>query len=224
VGDLVISAGQNAQVVPAAAGATLAFAGTVAVGGGGSLAVANLALPLQALITTQIGLSGPGSRLSFEAVTVPERPEWGALTGAMAANADGEAWTTTGNIPSFFIVLSGPCTLAEGGRCVGRWPGGYLPNERCDILVGGAVGGVLGPCPVFNTNSIGYDDPLTLPGGAKYSGASCPAGVPLAAGDAISWLSNGSWQGEGGFYGDSGGDGLPFSDEGAGGGWQICFA
>jgi hypothetical protein len=175
------------------------------------------------------GLSGAGSRLSLEAVTVVERPEWGALTGTVTAGADGEPLTYTGNIPPFFIVLSGPCTTAavDGHFCVGRWPGGYLPNEHCDIIVAGGGGGALGPCPVFDT-SDGYD-PLALPGGAEYGGArpcalaprfpcaSGLAGAPLAAGDALSWTSDDDVQGYGG-------NGLPRSSHGAGGGWQICFA
>jgi hypothetical protein len=130
--------------------------------------------------------------------------------------------TTPAPMPTF-TVTSGPCTLAEGGRCVGRWPGGYLPNEHCDILVGGgggggAAGGVLGPCPIFDisTNTYNGYDALALPGGAEYQ--RCPAGVALATGDALSWTSSGSYQGSGG------GNGLPFSSSGAGGGWQICFA
>jgi hypothetical protein len=132
-------------------------------------------------------------------------------------------------IPTF-TVTSGPCTTAfvDGHFCVGRWPGGYLPNEHCDILVGGGggvggvggggpAGGVLGPCPVFDTSG---EDILALPGGAAYSRWRCPAGVVLAAGDALSWFSNGAGQGNP----SGGGNGLPNSGSGAGGGWQICFA
>ena len=43
---------------------------------------------------------------------------------------------------------------------------------------------------------------------------------PLIAGDAVSWRSDGVHQGT---YG-GGGDALPYSEDGAGGGWQICFA
>ena len=117
-----------------------------------------------------------------------------------------------------FTVKSGPCTTAavDGRACVGRWPGGYLPNEHCDIVVGGAAG-VLGPCPVFDTETFDY---VKLPGGAEYSGADCPAGKALAAGDALSWTSDDSDQGTW----PRGGNGLPWSDGGAAGGWQICFA
>ena len=107
---------------------------------------------------------------------------------------------------------------------MGRWPGGYLGSERCDILVvgggGGAAGGVLGPCPVFDANTEDYNggDAVALPGGAEYSGARCPAGAALAAGDALSWRSDSNYQG-------ANGNGLPFnSGSGAGGGWQICLA
>jgi hypothetical protein len=211
VASLVISAGQNAQGLAAAAGATLAFAGTVAVGGGGSLALANLALPAQAFYTALGGLSGAGSRLSLEAVTVVEHPEWGARTGAVTKADDQLVFDPPDmHIPPFFIVVSGPCTTAvgDGRACVGRWPGGYLPNEHCDILVGGggggAAGGVLGPCSVFDINTDNGADPLALPGGAVYKGAHCPAGAPLAAGDAISWRSSDGDQGQ-----ISGGNGLP---------------
>eukprot|EP01050_Picozoa_sp_SAG11_P001297 SAG11_NODE_55_length_19449_cov_28.630135_6_plen_246_part_00 len=245
MGDLVVSAGQNARVLSAAAGATLAFAGTVVVGGGGSLAVANLALSLQAFNTAVLGLSGVGSRLALEAVTVPEHPEWGALTGTLTAAADGEGRTSTGNIPNplFFIVVSGPCTTAvvDGHSCVGRWPGGYGVNEHCDILVvgggGGAAGGALGPCPVFDISTVtGYGgDALALPGGTEYNGANCPAGAPLAVGDALTWTSD--WAAQGNIPASDiamhseyvvalgGNVGLPRNMHyGAGGGWQICFA
>jgi hypothetical protein len=192
----------------------------IATTGGGSLSMVSLGIPVQAFNTGVYGLSGAGSRLSLEAVTFVEHPEWGVLTGTVTVGADNGLVVDplALPLPFFFTVTSGPCTLAEGRRCVGRWPGGYLPNEHCDILVGGgggwAAGGVLGPCPVFDT----INDALTLQGGAEYS-ASCPAGVPLAAGDAISWTSNGDSQGS-----PNGGNGLPFSYRGLGGGWQICFA
>eukprot|EP01052_Picozoa_sp_SAG31_P055001 SAG31_NODE_14944_length_779_cov_0.926471_1_plen_57_part_01 len=48
--------------------------------GEGSLSLANLALPNQALITVLAGCS----RLALEAVTVAEQPEWGVLTGEVA--------------------------------------------------------------------------------------------------------------------------------------------
>jgi hypothetical protein len=159
-----------------------------------------------------------------------------AAIDAFKANEEGKALialcepttpisTTTTLAPSFTVKPGDPCTTAfvDGRACVGR-PGGYLPNEKCDIVVGG--GGVLGPCPVFDisTDNRFGGDKLALPGGAKYSGAKgrgvragCPSGAALAAGDALSWTSN--------YYEQGGnGNGLPYdSHYGAGGGWQICF-
>eukprot|EP01051_Picozoa_sp_SAG22_P004820 SAG22_NODE_269_length_13236_cov_124.463424_9_plen_168_part_00 len=136
----------------------------IAVTGGGSLSLANLALLAATFFTAVFGLSEAGSALSFAAVTVLERPELGALTGTVTV---GDPWVYTGNIPqlSGFIVRSGPCTtaLVDGHACVGRWPGGYLPNEDCEIAVAGA-GGALGPCPVFDTQG-GSQDYLTCPPG-----------------------------------------------------------
>ena len=159
-------------------------------------------------------------------MTVVEHPDWGALTGTLTKADDQLVFDPPDMLdllPPFFMVLSGPCTTAavDGHFCVGRWPGGYLPNERCDILVAGGGAGVLGPCPVFDTYTSG--DALALPGAfdlslpVGYHNANCPAGAALAAGDALSWTSDGSWQGQ------RSGNGLPRSQHGAGGGWQICF-
>ena len=194
----------------------------IAVSGGGSLSLAALALPAAALATAEAGLAGAGSTLVFAAVTVPEHPEWGALTGTVTAAADGPlVLDPPGFIPLIFVVLSGPCTTAEGGRCVGRWPGGYLPNEDCAIAVAGGGGGALGPCPVFDTSDYngGSVDYLTLPDGSRHTHADCPAGAALAAGQRLAWHSDGSYQGS---Y--NGGNGLPRNYDGAGGGWQVCFA
>eukprot|EP01050_Picozoa_sp_SAG11_P003790 SAG11_NODE_224_length_12103_cov_8.087054_3_plen_228_part_00 len=115
-----------------------------------------------------------------------------------------------------FTVVSGPCTIAEFGRCVGRWPGGYLANEECQILVAGTGSAGLGPCPVFDTYNDDVDS-LTLPDGRNMAGDHCPAGTILTAGDMLSWHSDGAIQGSN--YG-----GLPRNyDQGPGGGWQICF-
>jgi len=89
-----------------------------------------------------------------------------------------------------------PCTVSEGGHCVGR-PDGYGPGEECAITVGGTGGGVLGPCTVFDTDGELLDtmgDYITLLGGAwhgggRQSGSDCPVGVVLVAGDALSWSS-----------------------------------
>ena len=148
---------------------------------------------------------------------MPENSEWGTQTGTVTAGAEGESLVLDPpdlQLPGYFVVNSGPCTVAEGGRCVGRWPGGYLPNEDCTISVGG-VGGALGPCPVFDIYDSNTDS-LTLPDGSMHHSADCPAGTVLAAGQTLAWHSNTLAQG-------NGGDGLPFSRDGAGGGWQICF-
>ena len=68
----------------------------------------------------------------------------------------------------------------------------------------GGSGGVLGGCPVFYINNGDY---LTFPDGSRHSGADCPAGSALAAGQTLSWHS------------DSAGKGTnEFSL------WQVCFA
>ena len=167
-----------------------------------------------AWVTAQAGLSGAGGRLLLDAVTVSEFLEWGALSGTVTAGAEGVGWTYTGNLQPTFVVNSGPCTVAEGGRCVGRWPGGYMPSEDCAIGLAGA-GGPLGACTVFDIENDS-SDLLTLPDGSTHSDADCPAGILLAAGQTLAWHSNGDHQG--GRHG-----GLPYSFDGAGGGWQICF-
>ena len=162
-------------------------------------------MPSAALRTAVLGLSGAGSRLVLEAVTVPEHPEWGAQTGTVTAGAEGELPVLDPpdlQLPGFFVVNSGPCTVAEGGRCVGRWPGGYLPDEDCAISVAGA-GGALGACPVFDFEGVSYDY-LTLPDGSVHGGADwdCPAGTVLEGGQTLSWHSDQSVQGSG---------------------WQVCL-
>eukprot|EP01046_Picozoa_sp_COSAG06_P020093 COSAG06_NODE_1457_length_9417_cov_58.780425_4_plen_316_part_00 len=181
-----------------------------------SLSLASMAVPAAVLAAAQVQLSGAGSTLRLAAVTVPELPDAGELTGTMTVAADGSKaidppnWGLTGT-PTF-VVLSGPCAVSEGGRCVGR-PGGYLPSEACEIAVGGG-GGVLGACGVFDTFRGDY---VTLPDGSSHGGSDCPAGAVLAAGGSVGWASDGSNQG-------NNGNGLPYSGNVLGGGWQICFA
>eukprot|EP01050_Picozoa_sp_SAG11_P030675 SAG11_NODE_9181_length_935_cov_0.751196_1_plen_194_part_10 len=117
---------------------------------GGTLSLARLAVPAATWATAVGGLSGNGSRLALHAVTVPERPEWGVLNGTVTAGAEGEplAYDPPGFIhfstqnTAHFEVRFGPCLAAVvGGRqCVGRWPGGYLPEEHCEIAVVGGAG------------------------------------------------------------------------------------
>eukprot|EP01050_Picozoa_sp_SAG11_P011425 SAG11_NODE_1209_length_5520_cov_6.530529_5_plen_260_part_00 len=201
----------------------------IAMTGGGSLSLANLALPAQALATALAGLSGAGSRLALEAVTVAE---WGALTALTGTVTKTDAGAvldppSLGVESLFFLVLSGPCTTAvvDAHFCVGRWPGGYGPSEDCTIVVaggggggGGAAGGVLGGCPIFDTYDYqpgGYVDYLTLPDGSQHSGADCPAGAMLAAGQRLAWHSDNAYQGQ---------NPATRSVYGLAGGWQVCFA
>eukprot|EP01050_Picozoa_sp_SAG11_P027766 SAG11_NODE_7160_length_1185_cov_1.073665_1_plen_222_part_00 len=187
--------------------------------GGGALLLAHLALPQAAFYTALGGLSDAGSRLALQAVMVSGYPELGALTGTITAGVEGEPFTydpptLIDSMPPFFSVRSGPCTTAVvGGRqCVGRWPGGYLPNEDCEIVVGGG-GGTLGACLVFDIH--GSD--VALPDGSHHYYSDCSAGAGLTPGQAIRWHSDGYDQGENG-------NGLPNNEFGAGGGWQLCFA
>ena len=121
--------------------------------------------------------------------------------------------------------------MSEGGRCVGRAEG-YGPSEECAIYVGGSGASVLGPCAVFDLNPDSQGrwdgDFVTLPGGEQHAGSDCPAGAVLAAGDALSWTSNGSLQGSVGSDDNGcaakGTCGAPYSYRGLGGGWQLCFA
>ena len=71
--------------------------------------------------------------------------------------------------------------------------------------------------------------PSEGPRGAQRGGSDCPEGAALAAGDALSWTSDGYDQGSVGDYDNGcaaeGTCGLPYSGwDGLGGGWQLCFA
>ena len=129
-----------------------------------------------------------------------------------------------------FSVTSGPCTVSDGGRCVGRAEG-YGPSEACAISVGGTGGGVLAPCAVFDLDSrnTAHGDYVTLPGGEQFGGSDCPVDAGLAVGDALSWTSNAVFQGGQTSQGGNGCAakgtcGPPYSENGLGGGWQLCFA
>ena len=87
---------------------------------------------------------------------------------------------------------------------------------------------MLGPCGVFDTEGVRFDY-VTLPDGSRHGGSDCPAGALLAAGGSVGWASDGGSQGNHGGPDDNGCGakglcGLPFSMNGLGGGWQICFA
>jgi hypothetical protein len=132
-----------------------------------------------------------------------------------------------------FAVSSGPCTVSDGGRCVGR-SDGYGPSEECTITVGGA-GGFLGSCDVFDMDM----DYLIVPGGTHFGPESnsevpgsmimsehredCGLGTWLVSGDIVEWHSDSTDQGH--YRGcTSTLCGLPYSNQELGGGWLICFA
>ena len=203
-------------------GCTLAPSATIDLSGGGSLSLASMAVPLSALMSATSTLSGEGI-LRVEMLEVRGHADWGPLTGS--AMADGAKPRGLFDMLPTFEVTSGPCTVSEAGRCVGR-PEGYGPSEHCTITVG-VASGVLAPCRVFDTES--NFDYVTLPGDAEHGGSDCPAGVALAPGGAIVWTSEGGSQGSVTSYGDNGCAakgtcGLPFSRDGLGGGWELCFA
>lgn len=172
--------------------------------GGGSQSFSSMTVPRSTLSSVERMLRGPGNRSQLSAVSIPENPSsLGAITWTRTVEQDG---TVSVDDPSFgvspnFIVQSGPCVVAEDGRCVGR-PSGYGPSEQCTIVVGGG-GGLLGECGVFDTH--GFNDAVTLPVSpdSRRFGSDCPSGVALAKGDAIKWISD--------------------ADEQHGGGWQLCF-
>ena len=197
---------------------------------GGSLSLASMAVPSGVFSAAKSQLSGAGSTLRLSAVTLAESPDAGELTGTMAVAADGTKTVEPPNWgrPCAFVVTSGPCTVSDDGRCVGR-PDGYMPDEQCAITVVG-VGGMcmLGACPVFD---MWDDDSVTLPGGSEHYYSDCPVGTALTGGDAVAWSSNNMRQGSvghGGYdsgCGPKGTCGLPYNDAGGlGGGWEICFA
>eukprot|EP01050_Picozoa_sp_SAG11_P004731 SAG11_NODE_309_length_10941_cov_5.580520_5_plen_108_part_00 len=105
--------------------------------------------------------------------------------------------------------------VVGGRQCVGRWPGGCLENEDCEIVVVGSGGGTLGACPVFDTEG---SDCVTMPNGSHHSLGECPAGVWLSLGENVGWHSDEFAQGY------TGGNGLPYKEHSAGGGLQLCFA
>ena len=203
---------------------------------GGSLSLTSMAVPTTVLGLAETQLSDASSTLRLSAVTLPKYPEAGELTGTMMVQADGSKTIDPadfGLIPAgpnegSFSVTSGPCTSSFGGRCVGR-PEGYGPSEDCEITVGGG-GGVLADCGVFDTyppsGAVGAyttTDHITLPDGSTHQGSDCPVGVDLPPGGSVGWTSDGGMQGTPDCAA-KGSCGLSWSNDGLGGGWQICFA
>ena len=202
---------------------------------GGSLSLTSMAVPTTVLGLAETQLSDASSTLRLSAVTLPKYPEAGELTGTMMVQADGSKTIDPadfGLIPAgpnegSFSVTSGPCTSSFGGRCVGR-PEGYGPSEDCEITVGGG-GGVLADCGVFDTyppsGAVGAyttTDHITLPDGSTHQGSDCPVGVDLPPGGSVGWTSDGGMQGTPDCAA-KGSCGLSWSNDGLGGGWQICF-
>jgi hypothetical protein len=232
LGDLTVLGGAAASLSGCALGVSVGLTTS----DGGSLSLSSTSMPFGVLVAAQAQLSGAGSTLRLTAVTVPDQPSGGVLTGTATVQADGSKasdppdWGRSKAV-AFFIVSSGPCTVSDGGRCVGR-PGGYTGGDRergegeaCAIVVGGG-GGVLGACGIFDTND--GNDIVTLPDGSAHRGSDCPVGAVLAPGDSVRWAANIDNQGNQGApwdngCADNGLCGLPYSHSGLGGGWQICF-
>ena len=196
---------------------------------GGSISFSAMVVPAAVLAAVRIndGSGSVGSVLRLSEVTVPEFT-FGSLTGTMTTDATGSqvepvSWGALD--PPVFTVWSGPCTTTAAGRCVGR-PQGYGPSEVCTIGVSGG-GGMLGRSltGVCDVSGLAERDPITfqmipadritLPGGVLGNG--CTRGA-LVSGDTVEWTSDGEDQGT------NGRGGLPYSEHGLGGGWQICFA
>ena len=225
--DLVVQPGQNVII---SGNADLVEAPSWGTGGFsvqqfGSLSLTNICLTRTSLRFTMANF-GSGGLLILDGVAIVGVPGQVTLIGTAMGGTGTELpvlnppdLQLTSFFPAHFVVLSGPCTLAEGGRCVGRWPGGYLSDEDCEIV--GAADGVLGDCPVFDVDhhdSPADTDYLTLPDGTRYSGVDCPTGAVLTADQSLAWHSDGDTQG-------GHGNGLDVAVHGeAGGGWQICFA
>eukprot|EP01045_Picozoa_sp_COSAG04_P037831 COSAG04_NODE_9855_length_827_cov_1.100275_1_plen_258_part_10 len=187
-----------------------------AVSGGGSLSLTDLDMAFTVLGTALSRVSGVNSHLALQAVTLSERPDWGALTGTLTNGVHGQVLSPPDlPLPGVFVVLSGPCTTTtvDGNFCVGRFPGGYAPNEACEIAVVGG-GGALGSCPVWSIDEgchprdrascprMQWNDPseccgdyVIMPDGGKRhgftAGGDCPVDrgdtQPLTAGQILSW-------------------------------------
>ena len=122
--------------------------GSLSVSGGGELTLSSLTLALDLLSYERgSGTVSDGSTLNLDSITLHTDRDWPSVTGSVTME-DGTYVFSPPNIFAGFTMLSGPCIVTRGGRCVGR-PEGYGENEECAITV--VHGGPLGPCPVFDT-------------------------------------------------------------------------
>eukprot|EP01051_Picozoa_sp_SAG22_P000595 SAG22_NODE_17_length_32684_cov_34.234095_8_plen_587_part_00 len=118
--------------------------------GGGTLSLQGVSISASVLAgVTAVNVAG--SEVQLRAVSVTEHPEWGLLAGtvtigadSLSTSADGALQQVLGMLPGTFVVRSGPCTVSDGGRCVGQ-PHGYNAHDTCEIGVAGS-GGLLELC------------------------------------------------------------------------------
>eukprot|EP01050_Picozoa_sp_SAG11_P009303 SAG11_NODE_864_length_6839_cov_4.807567_4_plen_343_part_00 len=223
--DLVVQPGQNV-IISGDAGLVEAprwGSGGFVVREFGSLLLASVGLAIsgQRLMMAQFE---PEGLLTLDGVVVAHHREAGKLTGTLTMTASGDFIYEPPELqqmfPGTFTVDSGPCTLTDGGRCVGRWPSGYRQNEHCDIGVSGF--GVLATCPVWDINPSDYSggDHVTIHG-TQHSFSDCPAGLELQSDESLTWDSDSAQQGENST--PLAVKGLAQSVSNLGGGWQICF-
>ena len=99
-------------------GCTLAASATIDLSGGGSLSLASMAVPAAVLGAAERTLSGAGSTLRLDAVTVPEVPVWGRLSGTLTMGDDG---STAFDPPQTFFGHTTTGTFAvSSGRITGK--------------------------------------------------------------------------------------------------------
>eukprot|EP01046_Picozoa_sp_COSAG06_P012925 COSAG06_NODE_772_length_12432_cov_119.880159_8_plen_584_part_00 len=89
--------------------------------GSASLSLASMVVRAAVLAAAESALSGAGSTLRLDVVTMQEFPD-SALTGITTVRLDGSKTTEPQffGVAPFFAVTFGPCTVSDGGRCVGR--------------------------------------------------------------------------------------------------------
>ena len=163
----------------------------------GLLSLTTMDVPGNVLADAMAQLRGIGSSLTLSEATVPE---WDAdpLAGTLTVTDDcaGQCATKTAEPADLlaampqFVVVSGPCTVSDGGMCVGR-AAGYLRGERCSIAVGAAADGgstsTLSACSVFDTEL--QQDRVTI-ARQVFAGSDCPEGQQVTLGDEVQWQSD----------------------------------